>query len=55
MPEKLLDDGVYSLVGMNFKSFLDTQTVPIVVFFYQSFNDKSSAFLHDFKIVAKEY
>jgi len=53
-PEKSFDDGVYKLVGKNFKSFVDTTKDPVVIFFYKTNFLKSVQFLKDFKAVSRE-
>jgi hypothetical protein len=55
VPEKQFSNGVFKIVGSNFKSFLDKISEPVVVFFYYSFRDTDMAFAHDFSSIATQY
>ena len=55
VPEVGFSNGVFKIVGSNFKSFLDKASEPVVVFFYYSFKDTDMAFAHDFTSIALEH
>lgn len=55
VPDPMFSEGIYKLVGKSFKSFIDSATEPVVIFFYYSFKEEDLAFAHDFTSLANEY
>ena len=55
LPEPMYSEGIYKLVGKSFKSFIDSATEPVVIYFYYSFKEGDLSFAHDFTSIANEY
>jgi len=55
VPDPMFSEGIYKLVGKSFKSFIDSATEPVVIYFYYSFKEQDLAFAHDFTSLANDY